>query len=93
MIPFVAMDEENLEYFQNLEMVCFFWFNIISFHHVVWITFINGPIFLILSYLEFLEEAQIESLNSDFYYDDYVKVRMIRAIIVYVILCLSQYLQ
>ena len=74
-------------------MVLFCWFNIISFHHVVWVTFINGPIFLILSYFEFIAEAQIEYQNTGIFDEAYVKVRMNRAIILYVILCMSQYLQ
>ena len=52
MLPsFVHVDMENLHYFDSQTQIGFIFVNCCLFHDIKWMVFLNGPIYLVGSYL------------------------------------------
>jgi len=56
--PGITVDLQNLEFFDALDTLAFIFSNFVLLHDFKWLMFLNGPIFLISSYLLVLAEVE-----------------------------------
>jgi hypothetical protein len=91
-LPFgLKSDMENLDFFQGVVMFTYVLINLVQVNDFLFFAMINGPLYLVLTYLEQQRYLEIEIENTGATNETILSLRMNRAVSVMIAITVGQY--